>query len=149
MGLKSVFMDRLPKSEEKKRFGNLLEDEITLGKEQFSTKPGFEEDLELELKAVKRSFRRRIKRLRRKLGRAPIEEQSKITGQMKLMESMLPIQPEKFIKIIKAAALLQGLRQKPEFLLGVAKLHIIHRKYGRKPVENAKRHIKKKNKKQR
>lgn len=129
---------------EKKVFGDILEEGTsprTIGKRR-TRGPGFEEDIILESKAMGRSFRKRIKRLRRKLSGGPSAERSGVTKQIDHMHSILAMHPEKRIKLIKVAALLRKLRQKPEFLLGAAKLHVIHRRYGRRPIENAKRHVK-------
>lgn len=134
---------------DKKAFGDIIEDEVaskTIGKQR-ARRPGFDEDIILELKAMRRSFRKRIKRLRRKLNRVSKYEHPNITTQIDHMRSVLAMHPEKLIKLIKVTALLRNLRQKPEFLTGAVKLHVIHRKYGRKPVENAKKHIQGKRKK--
>ncbi|GEM_PF-4341497 len=142
-----AFVDRIPKvGREKRRFGNILEGEMaseTIGKQRIM-RSGFEEDIIVELKATKRSFRKRIKRLQRKLSRVSKDEHPNIKRHIGHMHSILAMHPKKVIKLMKVTALLRNLRQKPEFLLGAAKLHVIHRKYGRKSIENAKKHVKKK-----
>lgn len=129
--------------ESKKKFGDILEDEVipqAFGKRLLTG----EEELLLEGNAIRKSFRRRIKRLGRKLSSVSKDEHPAITRQIDHMHGILALHPGKLIKLIKVTALLRNLRQKPEFLIGAAKLHIVHRRYGRKPVENAKKHIKKK-----
>lgn len=148
MGLRSGLIEHaiIPKGESKKKFGDILEEEVipqAFGKRL----PGGEEELLLEAQAIRRSFRRRVKRFRRKLNRVSKDKHPAIARQIDHMHSILGMHPVKLIKLIKATALLRNLRQKPEFLMGVAKLHIVHRRYGRKPVENAKKHIQKKRKK--
>ena len=128
-------------------FGDIILDEgkiasKTTGKQRIM-KSGVEEDILLELMAMRRSFRRRIKRLRRKLSRVSKEERPGITRQIEHMQSVLAVHREKLIKLIRVAALLRNLRKKPEFLIGAAKLHAIHSRYGRTPIENAKKHVKK------
>lgn len=147
MGFKQpAFVDRITSKTggKKKGFGNILEEEMapkTIGKQQIR-KPGFEEDMLLELRAMRRSFRKRIKSLRRKLSRISKDEQPDITRQIDDMHGILAIHPEKLIKLVKVVAVLRKLRQKSEFLIGAAKLHVIYRRYGRRPIENAKKHVK-------
>ena len=139
-----VFADRIPKvGGGKARFGDILEEKMapeTIGK-QLATEPDFEEAI--VVKATRISFRKRIKRLRRKLGRVPKDEHPAVITHIDYMRSILAMHPKKFIKLIKVMALLKNLRQKPEFLIGAAQLHAIHKRYGRKSMENAKRHMKK------
>lgn len=150
MATRRAFRTRLVFEEENRKksrkFGDVTEEQIILDamrKQKESIREG-EEDPWLELKAMRVSFRRRIKRLKKRLKRGKFsrKERSKIERQIEYMESILAIYPKKLLKLITVAAMLRKLRQKPEFLAGAAKLHVIHRRYGRKPIENAKKHVK-------
>lgn len=128
---------------EEKKFGDILENKAI--PQMFRKRlPIWEAELLLEGKAIRRSFRRRIKALGKKLSMVSRDEQTKITKRMDLMHSIRAIHPGKLIRLIKVAALLRNIRHKPEFLINAAGLHITHRRYGRKPIENAKKYIQRK-----